>query len=106
LPFVNTDIALNSNDIGRSVALQGDGKILFAGSFGNGGAQAISVTRYNADGSLDLSFASNGKFLLSAIVGDVFDIKIQSDGKAILGGYQATGYDQGGYEIRINTFKH
>jgi uncharacterized delta-60 repeat protein len=42
----------------RGVAVQSDGKILVSGN----GDSAISLYRYNADGSRDASFGSNGRF--------------------------------------------
>jgi len=47
----------SGNDIGRSVTLQSDGKILVAGYSDNGSnGYDFSVIRLNADGSLDTSF--------------------------------------------------
>jgi uncharacterized delta-60 repeat protein len=61
-----TDINQKSNDIGRRVALQKDGKIVVAGtttpSGVNPGVSAdLALVRYNADGSLDTSFGTGGK---------------------------------------------
>jgi len=64
--MVKTALGTNgSQSYGRSVAVQGDGKIVVAGSYLSGGTLGsysdIAVVRYNADGSLDTSFGGTGK---------------------------------------------
>ncbi|MBK6541117.1 MAG: hypothetical protein IPG10_07525 [Flavobacteriales bacterium] len=49
-----------SNDVASSVAIQPDGRIVAAGSTGNGPNADVAVVRYNADGSLDTSFSADG----------------------------------------------
>ncbi|MDL2357579.1 MAG: delta-60 repeat domain-containing protein, partial [Pseudomonadota bacterium] len=52
---VTTDFgtaSVRTNDIGRAVAVQADGKILVAGS----SESDFALARYNSDGSLDSSF--------------------------------------------------
>ncbi|MCP4183640.1 MAG: DUF4347 domain-containing protein, partial [Hyphomicrobiales bacterium] len=54
--IVTTDFG-SSNDYGRSVTVQSDGKILVAGASNTGGSDNdFALTRYNADGSLDTPF--------------------------------------------------
>src|SRR5687767_11486935 len=53
---VTTDFSLSA-DSGRSVAVQGDGKIVVAGLSGFD----FAVARYNDDGSLDSTFGSHGR---------------------------------------------
>jgi uncharacterized delta-60 repeat protein len=81
--------------------IQPDGKIV------------INNTRYNADGSLDQSFGTNGTADIRSIVGNGFysvtAVAIQPDGKILI----STGYDpallistaaaQAPYLIRLNT---
>lgn len=70
----------------KALALQPDGKIIAAGSaYNNGAYHRFAVARYHTDGSLDESFATNGK-----LVGNYPDEKmtiesvcIQPDGKII-----------------------
>lgn len=51
-----------SDDIGRSAALQTDGKIVVAGSTSTGGTNSdFALVRYNTNGSLDTSFDGDGK---------------------------------------------
>ncbi|MGH9826953.1 MAG: delta-60 repeat domain-containing protein, partial [Blastocatellia bacterium] len=86
---VTTDFFGNT-DIGSSVAIQPDGKILVGGnakiSFGN---SDFALARYNSDGSLDPSFGSGGKVTTDFFGGvdESFAIALQSDGKIILAGH-------------------
>jgi hypothetical protein len=48
-----------ANEVGSSVALQPDGKIVVAGTSGN----VLALVRYNADGSLDTSFGNGGQIV-------------------------------------------
>lgn len=54
--IITTD--LGGNDIGQSVTVQADGKILVAGQGGTG--DDFALVRYNPDGSLDTTFGVNG----------------------------------------------
>ena len=45
-----------SGDIGQSVTIQADGKIVVAGYGSGSGGIDFAVVRYNADGSLDTTF--------------------------------------------------
>jgi uncharacterized delta-60 repeat protein len=75
------------SDAGLSVAVQSDGKIVVAGTSGSIYAD-FAVARYNADGTLDTSFSSDGK--LTTDFGTRFDIcrsvAVQSDAKIVVAG--------------------
>ncbi len=60
---VTTDVQIGSDDIAYSLALQGDGKIILAGSSDNGSNKNAALMRYNTDGTIDISFGNNGKVL-------------------------------------------
>ena len=83
---VTTDVG--GADRGFSVAIQGDGKIVVAGSSYNGSNEDFALVRYNSDGSLDTSF--NGTGTVTTPVGDFDDIgrsvAIQADGKIVVAG--------------------
>ncbi|KQP53645.1 cadherin-like domain-containing protein, partial [Methylobacterium sp. Leaf108] len=83
-----------SSDIGRSVTVQADGKIVVAGN-GVGGNTDFAVVRYNADGSLDTGFGAGGKLLTavgtSTDVG--YSVRVQADGRIVVAGY-GTGPDR------------
>lgn len=77
------------DELAGSVAIQSDGKIVAAGQFFNfivGGG--LPVARYNADGSLDASFDSDGLLLIdfAGIFEEGNAIVIQPDGKILIGG--------------------
>ncbi len=77
-----------SNDHGESVALQSDGKILVAGYTGDFNNADFALARYNIDGSLDASFAIDGK--LTTDFGaheEAHSIAVQLDGKILVAGY-------------------
>lgn len=77
-------VGLQVND----VALQSDGKLVITGQMSAAG-QAILVMRFNADGSPDATFGSNGTVFTQVRndlnVGNA--VAIQSDGKIVVGGY-------------------
>ncbi len=52
-----------------AMALQGDGKILVVGQSFNGANQDVAVARYNANGSLDTTFAIAGSNSLGGTIG-------------------------------------
>jgi uncharacterized delta-60 repeat protein len=67
-----------------SAAVQSDGKIVVAGTFGG----SFLVGRYNADGSLDTDFGDNGFTFADFATGDAVanTVAIDSDGAIVLGG--------------------
>ncbi len=82
--IVTTDFG--SNDAGRSVALQSDGKLVVAGnSYMVSGDKIGALARYNTDGTLDNTFDSDGK--VTTVVGDLstefISVAIQNDGKIV-----------------------
>ncbi|MBL7943286.1 MAG: hypothetical protein JNM00_10995, partial [Flavobacteriales bacterium] len=89
----NTDgmltTSIGTEDYGRAVAVQPDGKILVAGYSYDGDRDQCAVVRYLADGSLDNSFDFDGIALTS--IGDSGNrghaLAIQNDGKIVVAGY-------------------
>ncbi len=85
---VTTDIA-TKHDVGRSVAIQSDGKIIVAGYSENATDRDFSVVRYNSNGTLDNTFDTDGK--VTTAIGTANDegyaCAIQSDGKIVVVGY-------------------
>ena len=78
----------SGDDFATAMAVQPDGKILAAGLFSNGTDNDIGLVRYNADGSLDTSFGSNGKTTTSISANEDFPstIGLQEDGKILVAG--------------------
>ena len=76
-------------DFAHSITLQADGKILIAGRSNNGSNNDFAVARYHSDGTLDASFAGDGK-VTTGFVSSYEDlgnsITIQTDGKILVAG--------------------
>ena len=81
------------DDIGRSVAIQTDGKIVAAGQSYNGTDNDFALARYNTNGTLDNTFNGTGKAVTPIGSGtDVAQsIAIQTDGKIVAAGYSSNG---------------
>ena len=91
---VVTDIGGSFDGI-RSVAVQTDGKIVAGGQGTVGSAIRFTVARYNANGSLDGTFAANGILIINILnpatgnplgTSTVKKVLIQPDGKILLVG--------------------
>lgn len=78
------------DDALEGMAIQSDGKIVVVGTCRSGSYDAFCVVRYESDGTLDASFASDGK-VITSIVANADDVAravaIQSDGKIVVAGY-------------------
>ena len=93
----------------KCIAAQNDGKVVTAGTAWSGSDYDFAVTRYNPDGTLDSTFSSNGKTLISFGQGFSNDtansILIQPDGKIVVAGKTLNGVS-GNEDIaiaRLNT---
>lgn len=92
--FATNGIAITAvgtgDDAAAGIAIQGDGKIVVVGTCRSGTFDAFCVVRYESDGTLDTSFAGDGKTITS-IVNNADDaaraVAIQSDGKIVVVGY-------------------
>jgi len=97
----------NGNDFGYDAALQADGKIMVVGSC-TGAKTILCAARLNTDGSLDPTFAAQGKFSHEFVDGDgtgtLVKVAVQSDGRLVAGGSRdvSTGPSQG-IVIRLNS---
>jgi len=93
------------SDGAQAVIIQPDGKIIAAGLTNNGTDFDFAMVRYNADGTLDNSFSSDGK-LTTDVNGNYEQLggaAIQPDGKIILGGRTGDGIDDDFLVVRYNT---
>ena len=85
--IVTTSFGGATNSLINDVVVQADGKIVAAGRVIDGTGQH-GMARYESDGSLDPTFATNGKF--SSFLGEDkaggASILVQSDGKLLVGG--------------------
>lgn len=93
LSFGNNGIVttqIGTNDYGRAVAIQADGKIVVAGYSIYATQFAFALVRYNTNGSIDNSFGNNG-IVITAIGNDDYGraVAIQADGKIVVAGSSA-----------------
>ena len=81
-------VVQKNNGLGTVIAIQPDGKILVGGNFTIANrVERSGIARFNADGSLDTSFNPNADIIGTIFGGVVTAIKIQTDGKILIGGY-------------------
>lgn len=89
---VMTAIGTTSDQV-FAMDIQSDGKIVVSGSSDKGNNKDFALVRYNYDGSLDVSFDSDG--IVTTPIGlfndIIYAIKIQSDGKIVVAGSVANG---------------
>lgn len=88
------------------LAVGSDDKIVMAGKITETSNSDIYVTRANADGSLDMSFGSNGYIQIDASLGANdfgFDVAIQNDGKIIITGAYEDNQDYTMVLLRLNV---
>jgi uncharacterized delta-60 repeat protein len=96
---VTTNFGGDGNAEGQGVTVQTDGKIVVAGNATVAGVQQFALARYNADGTLDISFGGSGR--VSTAVGisgnNATGVALQKDGKIVVAGYAVNnsgrGYD-------------
>jgi uncharacterized delta-60 repeat protein len=104
-----TDISV-ADTAGAGVVVQSDGKIVVGGTTaGLGGPQDLALVRYNADGSLDATFGTNGITVLDFSGTFEFgtSLALQADDKIVLGG-TASGAINGvpindAFLVRVDT---
>ena len=74
-----TTLITGAYDRGYGIVRQPDGKIILVGNRNEDSGSAITLIRYNADGSLDTTFDGDGKILDEA--GRANAVALQADGK-------------------------
>ena len=99
--IATTAIGTNSDDSGRAVAVQSDGKIIVAGT----SDFAFAVVRYNSDGSLDTTFDTDGKTTVDPNLNSdsgydgAFGVAVQADGKIVVAGVDGEQF----VVVRLNS---
>nr|WP_299205943.1 delta-60 repeat domain-containing protein [uncultured Brumimicrobium sp.] len=85
--------------------MQNDGKIIVAGELGEAATYKATATRYNADGSLDASFANNGSLVIPIGNAKSFatDVALQDDGKIVMAAYTWNDVKGEVAAFRLNT---
>lgn len=95
----------SGNNSADAMAIQPDGKIIVAGGTGTASSIKVGVSRHNSDGTLDSTFGTAGKMDFSSgwIKSFVKDIKIQQDGKIVMGGYRWNNSTGDFLMVRLNA---
>ena len=83
--FGKGGIVTTANTGANAGALQGDGKIVVAGSIAtNQNQEQPGLLRYNTDGTLDPNFGIGGKVVIGGTnAGPAFAVAVQTDGKIL-----------------------
>ena len=84
--IVTTEIG--ASDECTAITLQRDGRIVLAGTTGNGTTTDFVVVRYNRDGSLDTSFGGSGMVTVPIVALDdgAYAVALQPDGNIVVVG--------------------
>ncbi len=102
--IVTTSIG-TSEDFGRGMTVQSDGKIIVAGYSYTGTRDVCAVVRYNVNGSLDTTFDDDG--IVTTPIGNsgnrAHAVALQNDGKILVAGYSWSGTDNDFALIRYNS---
>jgi uncharacterized delta-60 repeat protein len=88
------DITITGVDSATAVAVQGDGRIVVAGTTDVGGSVDFALARYNANGSLDTSFGTGGTVRTDFFGGNDFatGVVLQDSGKIVVAGYATDAF--------------
>jgi uncharacterized delta-60 repeat protein len=102
---IQTTVIGTGRDVGKSVAIQTDGKIVVAGNSNTGTYDSFAVVRYNTDGSLDTTFSGDG--IQTTAIGNYNaygnSVALQADGKIVVAGYTADGSNDDFAVVRYNS---
>ncbi|TAN47255.1 MAG: hypothetical protein EPN21_18120 [Methylococcaceae bacterium] len=72
-------------DTGKTVLVQGDGKIVVMGIRSGATGDDFAMARYNSNGSLDTTFSGDGKLTATAVM-TIGSVTLLSDGKFLAAG--------------------
>jgi uncharacterized delta-60 repeat protein len=86
--FVSTSVGTAYYSGANTICLQADGKILVAGNSYHNTYYWAAIGRYNANGTIDNTFGTNGiaEYAVRGYYDDINDILQQADGKIICAG--------------------
>ncbi len=89
--------------VAYAVAVQTDGKIVAVGQGYSGSTYVFALARYNADGTLDTGFGTNGKVLTPIGAADsyAYAVALQTDGRIVAAGQSYTG---SGYSFALARY--
>lgn len=97
------DAGPNGFDMGNTVAMQSDGKILFGGYSSDGSSGDFALVRLLENGTLDPTFDSDGKVATDFGGNDdqAYAMVVQSDDYILLGGMSNFEFALARYEVTI-----
>ncbi len=102
---VNGIVFGNNRVAPNSIAIQKDGKTVF----GSGGYEnsifGFGLERYNADGSIDISFGKEG-FVFTGIGSELISVQIQNDKKIVTAGYHEYQDNFGKHFVEILVIRY
>jgi uncharacterized delta-60 repeat protein len=77
------------SDRANALAIQSDGKIVAAGNCDGASTVDFCMARYNANGSLDTNFSTDGKLISPIGIADDYGraVALQPDGKIVVAGF-------------------
>jgi uncharacterized delta-60 repeat protein len=88
-------------DQGNGVAIQSNGQIVVAGTVG----EDFGVARYNTNGSLDLSFSTDGRQTTDfGFFEQANAVAIQNDGKIVVAGTVSAGFQSGMVDFAVARY--
>jgi uncharacterized delta-60 repeat protein len=93
----------SGDDEAYALVLQGDGKLVAAGSSRNGTYDDIALARYNPDGSLDTTFGTGGTVTTPLGSGGVARALLVQGGKLVVAGGGSNGTDDDFAVVRFNS---
>lgn len=94
-----------AGDFGNAIAIQNDGKIIVVGTTAVGSSFDFALVKYNANGSLDTSFDSDGMVItdIATFSDEAYSLTIQPDGKIVVVGSAANGSNNDFAVARYNS---
>ncbi len=101
---LTTDV-VGSEDFAKSVTLNSDGKIVVGGHSYDGSSTDFALARYNADGSLDTTFGTNGTVTTDVLTSNdyAYSVVLEPDGKIVAGGQSYNGSNYEFALVRYHT---
>ena len=103
--ITKTDIG-SGDDVAADIAVQPDGRIVVAGytEDANGEKNGL-IMRYDADGTLDGTFSSDGKLVITAWSGEdaLNDVAVLPDGSIVGAGYATVGGVRKSMLVKVST---
>jgi uncharacterized delta-60 repeat protein len=80
-----SSLSSSTSEFLDGVALQADGKLIAVGAYYNGSSSDIAIVRYNANGTVDNTFGTNGMVSVDAFgaTDRATDVVLAADGKIV-----------------------